>query len=241
MKIFFFFLLCLFIPFAALCQQIIPDSLFYKNAVNNVKSCYQNNAAAGIRFYNGPQYVKYALRTNGHPFFDKDTFITGNIFYDEALYRNVKLKYSLEDDNVVMFTYNNNFLFSPVREKTKFFSMGDHYFENTDLAGYTTNNLLHGFVERVYNGAAVKAYVKRFKKLLQPFRVEDSLPVYREYSSLFVAKGGEIFSISGKRSLLAVFHDKKNEIKSFMSSNDIHEINAGSLQKIAAYYELLKQ
>jgi hypothetical protein len=221
-------------------QQALPDSLLYNNAVKSVKEYYKKEIGPAAMIYNGIQYATYIPRTKGHPFFDKDSLQAGSVFYDGVLYSDIKLKYSLADDRLVMYDYNSNFLFNLHPFRISFFYIGKHCFENIDVAGYAANELVHGFCEVIYKGSIASVYVKKSKKLFQPFSVEDSIPLYKEFINRYITLDTHIYQISGKRSVLSVFNDKRAEIKTFIEANDMGEMNDDNLAKIAAYYESLK-
>ena len=95
--------------FTAYGQQT-PDTLFRQKAISNLIQLYHTTIGLQAHLYNGPLYVPYPRQfTEGHQFFEIDSFRTGTVFYDGLQYLNVSLKLDIIGDELVMLHSGNNF------------------------------------------------------------------------------------------------------------------------------------
>lgn len=241
MKRLYCLLAWLIISVSAFAQNDIPDSAFYARSVSNAEACYKYVAGAGLKLYNGVQYNAFVPRTNGHPYFISDSLLSSSILYDGVLYQDVKMKYDLVDEKLILYNYAANFLFCPGKEKISQFTIGGHFFENVSMPMTGMQLPVNGFFEKIFSGSNVNVYVKWEKKLLQPVRAEDTLAFYRQYKTNYISKNGELYEIAGKKSLYKVMEDKKQEIRSYIAGKGITGLDDKNLPLIASYYESLKQ
>ena len=216
------------------------DSLFYSAAITNAEACYNRLAGAGTAFYNGLQYSSYIPKTNGHPFFIADSLMNSSILYQDVLYKNVKMKYDLEQSKLALYDFNNTFLFCPGEEKVSYFNIEGHLFEKIHLPQFNKSGPAHGFFEKIHSGRHVQVYLKWEKQLFQPAKAEDSLAYYKEYQTWYIHKQGLLYEVNGKRGLLKILEDKKQELKAFIATNKLEATGSDALKRIVAYYESIQ-
>ena len=60
--------------------------------------------AQELHIYNGSEYTAFYRDMKNHPFLTTDLTETGDVFYDGALYKNLRLNYNIAD-NQVYFRY----------------------------------------------------------------------------------------------------------------------------------------
>lgn len=237
--------LCCFLFTICICSFSFPqnpgsDSLFYNMAIANADNCYNSQAGAGAAFYNGLQYSSYIPKTNGHPFFIADSLMNSSIMYQDVLYKNIKIKYDLEQSRLALYDFNNTFLFCPGEEKISYFSIEGHFFENIHLPQFNKTGPAHGFFEKIFSGSNVQVYLKWEKQLFQPVKAEDTLAFYKEYQTWYISKQGLLHEVNGKRGLLKILEDKKQQLKAFIANNKLGTTGSDALKRIVTYYESLQ-
>lgn len=241
MKSGFCILLFSFVSFVALCQDSAADSVWYSTTAATSDACYRRAAGASQLFYNGAQYSSYIPKTKGHPYFITDSLTSSSILYNGILYPDVKMKFDLVQSKPVLYNFDNGFLFCPGPEKIKYFIIGGHYFENMSFLALEENTAPPVFFENIFSGSNVSIYLQWEKNLFQPVKAEDTMPFYKEYKTWYILKAGVLYEVNGKRSVLKILGDRKQELKNFMAVNHIEAMNSDGLKLVAVMYEALKK
>ena len=155
------------------------------------------------------------INTKNKYFTTSQDFNTSSIIYENYYYPNVRLKFNVHDDIVLvqMPVQNKYSTFQLITPRIQQFSLNGHTFENI---GQQTNNDYPGFYENLFQGDSIKLlkkYRKSFKKKMDrdyiyyEFEPTDSEFIF-EYEDKF-------YTADYKRELLSVFPDQKSEIKKF--------------------------
>ena len=169
--------------------------------------------------YNGSEYLEYkGLKLGQHPYFIMDDWTDGTIQYGGEWYQNVGLLYDICRDKVVIEHYYNRSMMELVEAKIGRFSLLDHTFVR--LNGDKKNNLNEGFYDLLYDGNT-KVYAQRVK--LMEKTIEDHRQVYyfAEKTKYYILKDEVYYPVSNKASVLAVFEDRKREVKRLLAEKKI--------------------
>src|SRR6476620_6552865 len=126
--------------------------------------------AQELHIYNGSEYTAFYRGMRGHPFLISDSTENGDVFYDGALYKNLKLGYNIAD-NQLYFRYEKlGYNIRLLNEKISYFIIDGRRFDNLS----TNVNLNQPFYELLYSGH-IKVYAVREKLIRQPLKAEDPL------------------------------------------------------------------
>ncbi len=196
------------------------DSVFYHNAISNVKATFFSALKEKSNLYNGAAYDAYGHGASGTPFFIADTIVKGPVFYDGFLYEDVPLKYDMVNDELLSTYYYDNSLLRLVKNKVGYFYIGGHYFIRLDE---NEKNLADpsGFCELLYNDKKTLVLAKRTKKLQLSANAEDRSSVFVQYNQYFVYKDNQYLPVNSEGDLIKIFNDKAQEIKNFMRGKKI--------------------
>lgn len=156
--------------------------------------------AQELPLYNGAEYTGFYHGVNGHPFYKTDSLLEADIFYDDILYRGIKIGFNLADNEVYIKEPRQGYAIRLVNDKIGYFIIDGHRFIKIPEAGG------YRFYEVIYKNG-VKVYVQRNKLLRQAFRPEDPMK-FVEYVTYYVAKKGRLSKIPG---LSAVKPAMKND------------------------------
>jgi len=230
-RLLFPFSATIFFQFAN-CQPAY-DSLA-KMAVNLFYQAIADNAL----LYNGTEYINSDPNIGGYPFLINE-FQKSDLVYDNVTYPGVSLLYDILNDRVISPRYNNGVLMILISEKIKSFTLADHKFIR--LTNDTTINasLAAGFYDLLYDGNT-QVLVKYHKHLYESNTLEKSLV---ETTSYFIRKGGRYVVVKRKGDMLALFRDKKTDLKKYTRKNKLNYRKSPeeTLIKVAAFYDQLKK
>jgi hypothetical protein len=214
----FVFLLGLLLSSKSYCQS--TDSVFYRNAITNVRANYFTTIQAKAHVYNGIEYEYFGRGVTGSPFFLVDTMHAGSVFYDGVLYEDVPLRYDIVNDVLLARYWNDNNTIQLIKNKIDYFSILDHKFirfnENDQ-----NNSQFSGFYQLLYNDKNVLAFAKRYKKQMLTPNPDDKAGAFVQYSQYFIYKDEKYYSVNSERDLATVFKDKAQPIKKFFRSGGV--------------------
>jgi len=171
--------------------------------------------AQELHIYNGSEYTAFYRGMRNHPFLISDSTETGDVFYDGALYKNLKLGYNIAD-NQLYFRYEKpGYNIRLLNEKITYFIINGRRFENLSV----NVNLNQPFYELLYSGH-IKVYAVREKVMRQPLRAEDPL-YFREFNRYYVSYKGNLTQVNNLASVLAALPDKENITRRWIRSQNL--------------------
>jgi len=233
--IFIFQLVCRNILFG---QAKAQDSISFNNAVYNTQALYKARVGAQAGIYNGCDY-QYERVDFGHHFFDSLYLVSGNIVYDNIAYTDIQMLYDLVRDEVVIQNYDKLHLTLLASNRVSQFSILGQTFIRISADSIPGSVINTGYYQILYNGR-IKAYGKN-KKVIEEFvDVGNELKkTATEKKKWYIYKDGIYFEVQGKKSILKVFGDKKNEIQQYAKQNKVLYKNNmdNALALIAAFYD----
>jgi hypothetical protein len=156
---FLFVLLTLpIIPHASHAQNRSADSLFLSESLENAISTIANTQKA---LYSGTSYkeIHYDPK-KGHPFFQSDTRLTGDILYHNILYRNEEFQYDMVRDEIILEHLTGSKIIL-VREKLSLFTTQGHTFRY--FPG--DKKLKSGYYDVLLDKGGTQLIAKRNKKV----------------------------------------------------------------------------
>lgn len=170
---------------------------------------------------NGLPHTNPYITTIGNSLYFNDQFETGTLTYEGQVYYNVKLKYDIYRDILVLnpFGETENIGINVIATKVSSFSIKEKNFVNIDrkdpelpefTAGYyEENKILPDFIFYI-------KYRKNQQKLIKEDRIFYH---FRDKTTFFLDLKSRIYSINTKNDIIRLFPDQKKEINGFYLMN----------------------
>jgi hypothetical protein len=208
-----------------LAQTFPADSAVYQNAFENART---KSTRAQRTINIGSEYQKWKYDPkNGHPFFQSDKILKGEIIYHEILYRDQPLQYDLLRDEVITEHVSGRQIIL-VREKISEFSLEGHVFRQfPDLI--KSGQAKSGFFEVLVDENNVQFLAKRQKRI-RGFQIEDDIKYY-------LVEDGNISHIKNYRQIIRLMSGQTSW--QFKREND--RTREDKMIRIAKQYARQKQ
>lgn len=214
-----FSILQLFIFLFILGQGIISHGQNQSNRENHYQWFDEVVGLKNIGLFNGTRYKeKYRTKNGNHKFYVTSEYSIGNIVYDQEPYFNVKMKYDIHEDQVIISIPNKAFsgdiIFQLLAEKIDQFSLYDKYFikmENLD-------DNISGFYEIIFKNSNFVLYKKNIKTKT---KIIDNKSIFYDFNVknyYLILSKGEYSEIQSHKDLIKLFPEHKREIKSFIKT-----------------------
>ena len=187
------------------------------NAVNLYETAIGKNSGIYIGSY---YYDKNYWAIGGDPFFVNNYWNEGTIIYEGQQYDSISIRYDIYRDLLLIKHIDKNGHVVPIQlHKSKveeFIIMGHHfiYTKEDTLSGIKT-----GFLDLLYIGEKAKVLAKRRKEISRTQIANDIVRGYFVNDRFYIKKDQNYYEVKGKKSLLEVLSDEKNEIKAFLKEN----------------------
>jgi len=211
-------------------------------ALTNSKLNYNKQIDYQSRLFNGVKYVEYEAGFTGNAYYQGSEFQNANLHYDGVDFYSVPILYDLYKQMVVVKYPADQSYMSLINNKLDMFSIGSHTFIRID-ADSKQKDIETGFYELLYNGKS--QFVKKHTKDIQVEKSGLNIQnIFYEHTSYFLLKDGIYYPVSGKRSMLNVFKDKKKDLDAYIKANKIdfndNQEEEGMI-KVATYYDQLSK
>lgn len=222
-------------------QPVANDSSIRVAAINNTTREYQRFASVASPLYFGPQYVEYAQQINqGHPFFLNTDFNNGSIVYDHILYENIPLKYDILLNRIVVRDAIGVYSFCPLYDKISSFTIKDHEFIKLEKDSSNPSLPRSGFYEIFYKSKRLTVLKKETKAMMEDLNDKSGARRYIVPTiHFYVRKGNEYFLFNRKKQVLALFKDRKAELRQFIQKQglDFRNDADNAVLGVVTYYE----
>lgn len=187
---------------------------------------------------NGRAWRNLYYKIKGDQFLYSPEFLPGSVTIEGRTFNNLKLKYDIYNDELIMIT-DNGIIIQLNKEMVEAFSMVFDNFYNFKKIEADTLNSLSGYVNVLYDGK-ISLYVKYRKEILQ-LAVENKYDMFNQINRIYVKKDGVISRVDSKREFLNLFKDKKQQLHAFIRSGKLKlsRKNPGSFQPVIEYYDTL--
>jgi hypothetical protein len=232
--------LCLILPSFLNAQQSPVEATNHTDQVNFVWTLSQKEMGNNLRLYTGSEYIPNGQHALGYTFFQSDVPLDGSLLYDGAFYDHILLQYDLVAEEIVIRDTINNANIRLVKEKLPAFSISGHTFLWLPAVGDSDITLNPGYYELLYDSAC-RLIAKHEKKMIYPSTKEEILK-YVPSDTYFLRWHNQYILIEGRRALLNVLADKKDQLKKFIRQNklDFNRDPANAFIQTIHYYTQLK-
>lgn len=210
-----------------------------KVTIDSVREEYDQLYGLDISLYSGKKNLVYYLNHHGHPYWQSDKPITGDLVIDGKRYNNQMLSFNIEKQEFVLtyLDYNkgkNQLIINPERIDTVLL-------DNVVFIRNHNKELNSVFVQVLYSNK-IECYKIWRKDLEISKKVKSSsgLAYTKEQTDLFLLKDKKAHRFYNKKSFLHFF-DKIywNSIKKYISENNIkfRKISDEKLSTLIKYCE----
>ena len=208
------------IPFSnwAFGQSAKVDSSFVYAARNQAVSFYDRTLRQQAHVYEGNEYIAHDPRINVHPYYVADSLQTGTVTYNGVDYRNVKMLYDINRDELVVQPPDGGYRLRVRTDKVAAFSLGPHRFAR--IVGDSVAGIRTGFYEIIYNGKT-KALAKRLKTVQEDISNGTYKAEYLQKDRFVIQKAGAFQEVKTKRSLLNLFPDQTKPLRKYIRANKL--------------------
>lgn len=197
-------ILVCFINLAIYCQLDNTQNLFYSFFDNTVG---QQNINFGSIFKE-----KYRKIKGNHNYFLTNLFQKGTITYRNQLFTNVKIKYDLNQDQIILNIRNQERNISIIPEKKLItnFAIKNINFINVEN---------HGFLEQIFTSTSFSLLKKHFKTKKQNREKGYIYYTFKKEVNYFFSFNNTYYQIKSKKSFVQSFPNKKKTISNFYKKN----------------------
>jgi hypothetical protein len=221
-------------------SQAVRDTSFVTTASANAVQKYRDFIQGQSGLYSGTEYRTPKRTNEEHPFYRDIDWQEGNVFYNGEYYDDITLLYDITSDNIIIEHFYNGQEVSLIKAKVERFKIGPDRFVHLNGASLLPGLPDAGFYHVVYDGPSrvLARHVKAIEEKIDNSTVEIHFP---EKSRFFVLKDGVYHKVSRRTEFLKLFPDKKSDLKSFASSQQIKVTKANPLPlaRLAQYYDSL--
>ncbi len=169
--------------------------------------------------YNGRAWRNLYNRVKGDQFLFSPEFMPGSVLIDEKEYKNIQIKYDIYNDELLILT-DHGIIIQLNKEMIDFFDM-KYYNQVYRFKRIEADSLgiLSGYVNVLYDGKT-SLYVKYRKEILL-LAVENKYDLFNQISKIYLKKDGRFIQINSKKMFLDILKDQKQQIHSFIKTNNI--------------------
>ena len=221
----FFFLIILFVTDGAFSQQDMGDSATEAVALANSIQVYHHFLAPETGLYNGSEYpfsVYYPEPiSQGNPFFHSTSFDSGTISYKGIIYSRVPLLFDVIKQELLINDPSGIYIIRLTSDQVDWFSVWGFHFIHVKAGEPGDRGLPPGFYEVLYDGKTA-VYKNVLKKIKENGASATGLNTYTSNAdTYYMAKGGQFYRVKNKKTLMAVFPEKKKTLQQWMRKKQI--------------------
>lgn len=171
---------------------------------------------------NGPfAFNPYKTLGENTMYFKSDKYTIGTVFYDEQPYYNIKLKYDIFKDQLILNPAGQpeHIGINLIQDKTNSFSI---YNKNFVLINKNQNSLpefVFGYYELIKIGENLSLYIRHHKDILKNINEAGAYYTFKENNQYYIDYNAKFYEISNKNSVVKIFPNQKKEINDFYQKN----------------------
>ena len=169
--------------------------------------------------YNGRAWRNLYTSIRGDQFLFSDKFLSGSVRTGGLFFSNQMLKYDIYNDEILLVT-SKKIVLQLNKENVDSF--------NLEYGGKTYNfrrldadslNSLSGYVRVLYGGNS--SLLVKYSKEILSLAVENKYDLFSQVERIYLVREGKLYRLKGKGDLLSLLNDRKQQVHSFIRSNNI--------------------
>jgi hypothetical protein len=228
---------------------IFPCTIYAQNTDTNLVSkqlksagqYYINKIADQSRLLNGIKYLPYRNQDyTGNGYYNTTELQKAYIKYDDVDFYDIPVLYDLHKDLLILRRRDDQGYMSLLNSKLDKFIVNNHTFIKI-VADSAEKTIKTGFYDVLHDGN-MELLAKRTKAIEQEKSAITIRNLFVPYTKYFLHKEKAYYDISGKRDMLKVLKDKKQELEQYIKANNLsfkNEELEPSMIKLTNYYNQL--
>lgn len=172
---------------------------------------------------NNGSLTLYPYKTIGNNtmFFKDNKFTIGNLNYDGQPYFNVKLKYDIFKDQLVLNPPEQpeHIGINLIQDKTDSFSIYGKNFVRIAKIQTALPEFTSGYYESIKIGKNFNLYIKHYKDILKEINEEGLFYSFHEKFQYYIEYNGKFYEANNKNNILKIFPESKKNINAFYQKN----------------------
>ncbi|NVO18100.1 MAG: hypothetical protein HXX13_00275 [Bacteroidetes bacterium] len=218
-------------------QNLLPDNVMLESARHSVTGLYEKNASNHLGIYTGADY-QFEHTNIGNTLFHDPHFIIGDVIYDNIRYVDIPMVYDLVKDELVVQNPEKLNNIAIQSDRISRFWLQGCCFVRISPDTVTGPNVSSGFYRCLYDGRT--RVFTRSMKFIEEYAEDGKMKkMVREKDVWYINKGGKLFEVNNKRSVLMILEDRNKELRLFCRKNHLKFRTPMdiSLIKLAEYYD----
>ncbi|MDR6844003.1 hypothetical protein [Flavobacterium granuli] len=171
---------------------------------------------------NGPLALNpYRTIGDNNMFFKNNKYTVGNLVYDGQPYFNVKLKYDIFKDQLILNPPEQpeHIGINLIQDKTdSFFIYGKNFIKITK-SQTTLPDFTSGFYEIIKIGKNFNLFIKHHKDILKGINEEGVYYSFNDNYQYYIEYKGKFYETNNKTSIVKIFPESKKNINAFYQRN----------------------
>jgi hypothetical protein len=171
---------------------------------------------------NAPYYLNlFNTIGDNTMFFVNNKFTIGTVFYDDQPYYNVKLKYDINIDQLILNPSGKpeHIGISLIQDKTESFSIYDKIFVKITKSQVSLPKFNTGYYEFIKIEKNFNLYIKHYKDNLKVIKDDGVYYSFQEKNQYYIEYESKFYEINNKTSILKIFPSNKKKINTFYQKN----------------------
>jgi len=169
--------------------------------------------------YNGRVWRNLYIKITGDPFFLSENFLPGTVTISGNSFSGLKIRYEIYNDEILILT-EHGLILQLNKEMVEGFSLqwGD---QNYKFRKFETSESLpvSGYINMLYEGK--DTLLVKYRKEVDTGGSENIYGAFFQSQRIFLMKDGISNPVTGKKSLLNLMADKKQQIRDFIKAGRI--------------------
>ncbi len=176
---------------------------------------------------NGTLYDEPHYQISGHPYFNSEQWLTADLFIKGNTFKNQKIRYNLQADNIVLLSSDENSLLRMIYIEAK--AIDSMLFKNIQLSNLLFINTSQlpknvfpsNYAERIYKGGIqfYRIYYKEHLKNYSQYKPKGEFSEQKQ--KYYLLNNHDIVEIKRRRDVYKQYPNHKKQIRGFMRKHKI--------------------
>ena len=191
--------------------------------------------------YTGAEYISPRQQIEGTPFFGQESRFKGDVMLAGTWFFSLPIHYDLVNDKLLIWSFDQSQLLVMNSEKIDRFRLDNEEFVRGGVFVKAKENQRSEFYQFIHEGKIVVLAQKK-KVIVQKSAADKSFAYYKQFNRFFIVLDEDWIEVNGKKSLLTIFSNQKEKIKSFIKNEKLNYNKSPELflQRAVAYYESIR-
>lgn len=171
---------------------------------------------------NGPLSLNpYKTIRDNTMYLQNDRYTIGKINYDQQSYFNVKLKYDIFRDQIILNPSGQpeHIGINLIQDKTNSFSIYNKNFVKINKNDTSLPEFVSGYYELIKISENFRLYIRHHKEIQNHVNDEGLYYSFKENNQYFIDYNTKFYEISSKNSIIKIFPNYKKQINDFYQKN----------------------